>query len=254
MRKGRACAVVSSSRISTTGSTNDRFHTVSKNGGLAIPNEVDGDRAIHPSSASHWPIDTDAESSSDTEHAPLNVLETQWKRVDRTHGCLKVRTPQESVVTENQPTIAATSKPKHVTWGDLEIQTHALVLGDNPAVSKGCPLSLGWAILARKSMDIDSFEKSRLLSRRGTLDLVLPSMHREDLLRDEGYSRAELKVVSDEMRRIRKSRLVSYRRSVFKQLWQSLKPFVGVNRPGSNAPSKATLPTATEHPFPIDCY
>lgn len=55
--------------------------------------------------------------------------------------------------------------PKHhrksVSFGDLVIRTHPVVLGEHPFCQSGCPLELGWIYDEETIVSVDEFELRR---------------------------------------------------------------------------------------------
>jgi hypothetical protein len=78
------------------------------------------------------------------------------------------------------------------------------VLGDNPATSVGPPLSIGWKVIQTNHLAIDDYEKFRPVYLTKS-DILAPRSERGSRFLQEGYSRAAMKNVADELRKIRKS-------------------------------------------------
>jgi hypothetical protein len=106
-------------------------------------------------------------------------------------------------------------RPSRVTFTTIEIYVHALILGDNPTVSVGPPLSIGWEAVASVILDLDAYETSRP-PRRERRDLVVPREIREDWLREEEITRSEMAEVEAEIKVIKKHRL----RNARKGFWE----------------------------------
>lgn len=47
---------------------------------------------------------------------------------------------------------------KKVTFGHIEIYEHAIEMGDNPSVSDGAPITIGWSLQSKRAFDISYFE------------------------------------------------------------------------------------------------
>mmetsp|Transcript_21760 Transcript_21760/g.44047 ORF Transcript_21760/g.44047 Transcript_21760/m.44047 type:complete len:112 (-) Transcript_21760:160-495(-) len=87
---------------------------------------------------------------------------------------------------------------RRVSFGSVDIQEHDLTLGDHPDVSNGPPISLDWKVKRRNSFDVESYEKERQISRRPSQGLIIPFFERRKLLKEVGYTDAELrKAASD---------------------------------------------------------
>ena len=96
----------------------------------------------------------------------------------------------------------------------MQFRTYETILGDNPSVSNGPPIGLGWryindcdleppedcddsAATARSktgsTMSIDEYEAIRIPQRHVSIDqLVLSIWEREQRLMDAGYARSDL--------------------------------------------------------------
>jgi hypothetical protein len=70
----------------------------------------------------------------------------------------KVLSTEGSIVYPPQSPIG---RIKTVTFGDLSIRSHAVILGDHPFCSAGCPLELAWDHNEETVVPIDEFETNR---------------------------------------------------------------------------------------------
>ena len=73
-------------------------------------------------------------------------------------------------------------------------------ISDNPACSDGPPLEIGVSISRSGPIDIDEYERTRR-PRRHLLELKLCRFQREELLMENGYSRAEIDEVPERIKR-----------------------------------------------------
>jgi hypothetical protein len=111
-----------------------------------------------------------------------------------------------------------------------------VVLGDNPSVSVGPPLAMGWKAVQSESLDLEDYETSRP-PRRQKRDLIIPKTMRVSWLRDAGYARTELTEVEDEIKLIKKYR----QKNAHKGLWEKVREGVRSNdrsAHGDDAPAK----------------
>ena len=73
--------------------------------------------------------------------------------------------PQYKEITEESSVCSLPSSPKMmrktVKFGSLRIREHAVVLGDHPCCSAGCPLELGWEHESETELAVDDYETSR---------------------------------------------------------------------------------------------
>ena len=122
-------------------------------------------------------------------------------------------------------TLPTRSQKKKVTWDMVQFRTYETVLGDNPSVSGGAPISLGWRYtndselepsdddrddskLSRSgsAMPIDDYEAIRLPQRMPMEQLVVSQWDREQRLYDAGFSRADMNKVIASVTHIKVSR------------------------------------------------
>jgi hypothetical protein len=72
------------------------------------------------------------------------------------------------------------SSDSSVGFGDLTIYEFKNILGDNPAVSEGAPLSISWKHESVDVITVDYYEFMRnQRPRRRRKDLVIPSTSRD---------------------------------------------------------------------------
>eukprot|EP00523_Entomoneis_sp_CCMP467_P002017 CAMPEP_0168754048 /NCGR_PEP_ID=MMETSP0724-20121128/19291_1 /TAXON_ID=265536 /ORGANISM="Amphiprora sp., Strain CCMP467" /LENGTH=121 /DNA_ID=CAMNT_0008802497 /DNA_START=379 /DNA_END=744 /DNA_ORIENTATION=+ len=80
-----------------------------------------------------------------------------------------------------------------------------MTMGDNPSVSSGIPIAISWEASAHQSISLEEYEKSRDL-RRYRAEMKLPRMMRDDIARDSGCSRMEMKECQKTCTRIQEQR------------------------------------------------
>jgi len=78
-----------------------------------------------------------------------------------------------------------------VRFSTVEIREYARTLGDNPSVTSGPPLTLEWTHQSTSTIDFESYESTKPLSRAKG-QMLVPQFVREEWLRDAGYSRGEM--------------------------------------------------------------
>jgi hypothetical protein len=94
------------------------------------------------------------------------------------------------------------SRMSSISFGSVSVHTHPVILGDNPAVSTGLPVtSLGWKAVNSKCFDIDEYE--RMCQGRRT---KAENVDREAWLREKGYSIKSFERVEREINEIKVSR------------------------------------------------
>jgi len=144
----------------------------------------------------------------------------------RRKSCLKKEESSTVLTTEDKSEsmnddVAAASKKKdrdgdkrEVCFGDLIIYEFPNLLGDNPGVSEGAPLTIGWKHENKNVVAVDYYEFLRSSRpRRKRKELVIPSAARDTFLLGMGYKLDDIVSAAEETKKIRKSRQASMKGS-----------------------------------------
>jgi len=94
-----------------------------------------------------------------------------------------------------------------VSFADVEVRSYPIILGDNPAVSAGPPVTIGWdpsSYLAPCS--VDDYEKEREGTIRGFIELRIPPLIRFEML-SKTVKTAEIAKRTKEMTNLKRQRL-----------------------------------------------
>jgi len=130
-----------------------------------------------------------------------------------TTSCLKIRTQEESLAVSyyhhhhHQPH----QKSCSVSFSDVEISTHYMILGDNPAAMSGAPLTISWESMETCQISLEEYERTKPIPR-GRHEMVVPRNVREAWLFQAGYARIDLVRAVREAQRIRRQREKSMRK------------------------------------------
>jgi hypothetical protein len=105
-------------------------------------------------------------------------------------------TPYEDIAllssqTQQQQELATMVPKLTVRFSTITIRDYPRSIGDNPASSCGPSISMGWEHESEVSVPIDAYEENRGPRRRGR-EMIIPVQLREEILRNAGYSRAEI--------------------------------------------------------------
>jgi hypothetical protein len=121
--------------------------------------------------------------------------------------CLKVRTQEESLerITMTVPR-SVRSKVLSVSFSEVEIRKHYLILGDNPAVTAGPPLAIDWDAHATETISVDDFETQRP-PKKPLEDLKMPVLDRKIYIRDLLYTREQVQETMQSVYEIKASRI-----------------------------------------------
>jgi len=107
---------------------------------------------------------------------------------------------------EGIPTTTKPSTKKGVRFSTITIQEYSLQPGVNPGGTQGCPLTIGWRPISKDTVDLDVFESVRAEHRRTQDQLKLVSAHRQQLLRELGFTMKAIMDGTKEATRARRHR------------------------------------------------
>jgi hypothetical protein len=95
-------------------------------------------------------------------------------------------------------------KKSAISFGSVNIHTHSLILGDNPAVSHGLPLALAWDPEDSMTFSLDDFEIIR--ETRPKKPLKISCEDREAWLQEIGHTSGSFSRLAHEIFEIKSSR------------------------------------------------
>ena len=97
-----------------------------------------------------------------------------------------------------------------VSFGSIQILTFLMEPGDNPSVTRGCPLTIGWEPLEKTISDVESYERLRPSEgRRSSKELRLSTERRTQILLEQGHSPREISAKAVAATRAKESRLLT---------------------------------------------
>eukprot|EP00980_Cylindrotheca_fusiformis_P005112 scaffold1086_cov66-Cylindrotheca_fusiformis.AAC.1 len=110
-------------------------------------------------------------------------------------SCSSISSEEERLLTQSPKSLQdglewelveeANNDRKSVRFGNCHIRHYNQVLGDNPSVSAGCPVQLGWKILDEKTLSVDQMEDSKAHRPAKSMeDMVLSARRRRTILKD----------------------------------------------------------------------
>ena len=100
----------------------------------------------------------------------------------------------------------STAEMSVVSFDSVNIREYSLIPGDNPSVSEGTPLSLGWEHCERYKSALDPYESFRDGRRRTTAQMKIPSKIRKSMLLHHGHSPREVEEAAREASKSRMQR------------------------------------------------
>ncbi|GKY94713.1 hypothetical protein MPSEU_000436800 [Mayamaea pseudoterrestris] len=160
-------------------------------------------------SAPSWDATTCCESLTDSSRSVSNASD-----VFVSSPCLKIATQDESLSHRYRaaPDDAAQTL-KNVSFGCVDVHSHGRLLGDNPAVSTGAPLTITWTSFDTFTTSIDEFEETKQPSRYPS-DQPIPRHVRERWLLAAGHKRSEISVAERQAQRTQSKRWDSFEKSM----------------------------------------
>jgi len=93
-----------------------------------------------------------------------------------------------------------------VSFDTVEVREYPIILGDNPAVSQGPPLTIDWEHDNEDTFSLDEYETTRP-PRRVTVEMSIPPDMRLDCLKRCGFSTKEISVRIKEINLVKRGRL-----------------------------------------------
>jgi hypothetical protein len=99
-------------------------------------------------------------------------------------------------------TDGCSSSHQHIGFSTVEIREYPIQIGDNPSVTRGVPITIGWDHCSSYTLNLDDFELVRP-ARRLKLQLKMESLDRIRMLKAMGYSRQD---IQQEVRKVNADR------------------------------------------------
>mmetsp|Transcript_54631 Transcript_54631/g.132668 ORF Transcript_54631/g.132668 Transcript_54631/m.132668 type:complete len:196 (-) Transcript_54631:1612-2199(-) len=130
-------------------------------------------------------------------------------------SCLK-----QDRVTGDDDAPSIEKETKRINFGNLRIQKYPIILGDNPSVSYGPPISIDFQWFQDVEQDIEEYESQRP-RRKVTyynqrrhhgpkwILLMISQVRREEMLERAGYSKEELRTTEREVARVKRRQWIS---------------------------------------------
>ena len=96
--------------------------------------------------------------------------------------------PDMSYGAESTISSSASALMKSVGFSRVSIREFPLLPGDNPWVSGGPPVTLGWNIMSERTFDFHDYENAKIVPPRSQIEMRIPAQTRSNLLREFGHS------------------------------------------------------------------
>jgi len=93
---------------------------------------------------------------------------------------------------EEPPEPIETGSGAHVRFDMVVVHEHPIIVGDNPGGIKGTPMTIAWEAVETLTVPLDQYEDCRAPHRRPMAEMRMKAAHRENVLRNLGFSRTDL--------------------------------------------------------------
>uniref|UniRef100_A0A7S3P1A5 Uncharacterized protein n=1 Tax=Amphora coffeiformis TaxID=265554 RepID=A0A7S3P1A5_9STRA len=118
----------------------------------------------------------------------------------------------ETNSTVSKPTKSThTLKRNNVSFTDIEIRDYNMTLGDHPSCSYGTPVSLDWEYTQSQPINLDNYERHRP-ERRARQQLHMDSFRRQEIARQAGFSRGDIRKTHKNVTKARRQRATTLSR------------------------------------------
>lgn len=113
-----------------------------------------------------------------------STLISSTARKNKQKCCMKITTHSESLsrnyadgekTSQDEPSLNYVDEELSVRFGDVEVRSYEIILGDNPAVSNGPPLTIGWDPFDLNVCSLDCYEGARTGSIRSYVEMKIPA-------------------------------------------------------------------------------
>ena len=102
-----------------------------------------------------------------------------------------------------------TAKSKrNIHFGEVLVRDYGMILGDNPCVSYGPPVTIDWDYVEYGALPVDEYEFHRP-PRRGLREMGMNYYQRKNLLTLAGYTEDEFKAVKKQVKKQQSQRYVT---------------------------------------------
>jgi hypothetical protein len=112
-------------------------------------------------------------------------------------------------------------KRSSIRFSTVEIRSYPMILGDNPSVTAGIPITIDWLHQDEVTCDVVDYEVTRP-ERRARLQLLLPPAMRAQIAMDAGSSRKELHAMQRKVNVARGQRQSSQRGEQMSRLEEAM--------------------------------
>jgi hypothetical protein len=102
----------------------------------------------------------------------------------------------------------SSSSSRSVQFSTVDVHLHEMILGDNPSVLMGPPLTICWYGSCHETFSLEEFEQSRGPPKRRN-EMIWNREKRENILIHSGYSRREIDKAAEAVYKANQQRMES---------------------------------------------
>lgn len=92
----------------------------------------------------------------------------------------------------NRESSSSSSGSSRVSFSCVQVRQYRRAINDNPSVSDGPPIGIGWDHDSESEYALEEWEDSRIGNRRSYSELLVPRDQRHVMLVDAGFSEKEI--------------------------------------------------------------
>lgn len=94
-------------------------------------------------------------------------------------------------------------------FGSVNIREYEMILGDNPSVTYGPPVTLDWVPVAESTLPVDEYECQHYHSRKSYNDMCMNYYQRNHLCALAGYTPADIELTLTEVNKCKTNRFLT---------------------------------------------
>lgn len=158
-----------------------------------------------PHHSFHVKCHEEEEAAADTEAVTEAAVEQHVAAVAAAttrRGCLR---PQTTSYYDRPKTEKSKRK---IHFGEVLIREYEMILGDNPCVTYGPPVTIDWDYVEYNALPVNEYEFHRP-PRRSLREMGMNYYRRKELLARAGHSEEELKIAKKEVQKCKTNRYLT---------------------------------------------
>ena len=99
-------------------------------------------------------------------------------------------------------------------FGSVNIREYEMILGDNPSVTYGPPVTLDWVPVAESTFPVDEYECQHYHPRKSYNDMCMNYYQRHHLCALAGYTPADIEITNKEVNKCKTNRFLTRMKNV----------------------------------------